>query len=101
MKFKDLYNTNDLTNMTEELVFETIDRLIDEFPEACRDRDCMLDIAAVALNLLPARYRTTPFQTAPAGVFGLVEDIPLEDLTAMAEQAVRKAIEQVMKHPKH
>ena len=70
MKFKDLYNTAELTNMTEELVFDTIDRVIQEFPETCRDRDCMLDIAAIALNLLPARYRTTPFQTAPAGVFG-------------------------------
>ncbi len=101
MKFKDLYNTDDLANMTEELVFDTIDRIIDEYPDACRDHDCMLDVAAIALNQMPARYRTTPFQSAPIGVFGLVEDIPLEELTEMAEAAVRKAIEQVMQRPKH
>ncbi|MBC7324855.1 MAG: late competence development ComFB family protein [Moorella sp. (in: Bacteria)] len=45
-----------LKNYMEDCVWELMDRVLEQDPEACRCESCRYDMAALALNQLPPRY---------------------------------------------
>ncbi len=58
MAIDDFYDFTDLKNDTERLVFEELDRqLADAGPEVPRTQECVLDMAAYALNHARPLYR--------------------------------------------
>ena len=61
MAFRDSYETRNLINVSETLIFDAIDAVIPGHPEMCKCQDCVLDVAAIALNNVPPRYRASKF----------------------------------------
>lgn len=49
----------EIKNCMEDLVFEQLDRVIAKNRKSCSCPQCRADIAALALNFLPARYIVT------------------------------------------
>jgi competence protein ComFB len=58
---EDRYNLEDLNNHAERLVFDEIERLIEEgtISKPFQDEETILDIAAFALNQTKPMYRAT------------------------------------------
>ena len=103
MAFRDCYDVRNLINVSERLVFDAIDAVMPGHPEMCKCEDCMLDVAAIALNSLPPRYRAGKFISLPKNVPGLRNYVPEEEreMVEQARAAVEAAIERVKKHPNH
>ncbi len=58
MALHERYNLEDLTNESERLVFQELERRLDEAGETvCRSQECVLDMAAYALNHVKPMYR--------------------------------------------
>ena len=54
---KDHFETDELENVTKEIVFEVLYHLIHEDNiDAPDDPTCLQDVAAIALNALPPKY---------------------------------------------
>lgn len=54
---KKRFYTEDLENLSEDVVFEAIDRLLaDESQVFCRCPICLQDLAAIVLNRVPQLY---------------------------------------------
>jgi competence protein ComFB len=63
MVFKDQYNFESLVNEAEELVVAEISRQLPEYPDLCTCSECILDVAAYALNRVRPRYRVSLLDT--------------------------------------
>jgi competence protein ComFB len=63
MVFKDQYNFENLVNEAEELVVAEIGRQLPEYPDLCTCSECILDVAAYALNRVRPRYRVSLLDT--------------------------------------
>lgn len=63
MVFEDQYNFESLVNETEELVVAEIGRQLPEYPDLCTCSECILDVAAYALNRVRPRYRVSLLDT--------------------------------------
>ncbi len=61
--FKDQYDFESLVNEAEELVVAEIGRQLPEYPDLCTCSECILDIAAYALNRVRPRYRVSLLDT--------------------------------------
>jgi len=59
MALKDSYDFESLTNEAEELVVSEIEKQIPSHPELCTCSECILDVAAYALNRVHPRYRVS------------------------------------------
>lgn len=81
-----------LLNLNEQLVASRLDEVFEKF-RCCRCDRCRQDVAALALNALPARYVVA----APEDVPSLLEKASSREVSA----ALVKAILQVKKHPRH
>ena len=93
-----------VTNENEIRVFEAMERLVEEDPDLCKCETCLLDVAAIALNKLPPRYRTSSFVSPPGGVLDLLPEEPKTGEDAIrrsVEEAVKEAIGRVKQHPSH
>jgi competence protein ComFB len=97
MEFKDRYDFGILINEAERLVEEELGRRLEELndPSICVCQDCVLDMAAFALNSLKPVYRVSLLGTMYAhamdsGAYG-------EEL----RQAVDLAIQKVHEKPSH
>ena len=97
MAFINDYDFEHLKNEAENLVINDLDRQLESFPEPiCKCNDCVLDMAAIALNMVKPLYRVSLLGT-------------LYTSTAMDEkaygtsvrEAVFRAIEKVRKNPSH
>lgn len=95
MSFKDRYPVDTLINENEEYVFKVIDRLIDEESDFCTCQDCILDIAAIALNNLPPRYRV--FLVRPVHK----DEEVIKARLKKVEEVVRNALNIVKNRPHH
>ena len=57
IRHKDHFETDELENVTEEIVFEVLYHLIhEEDVNTPEDPTCLQDVAAIALNSLPPKY---------------------------------------------
>ena len=81
-----------LVNLVEQLVADRLDSVFEKF-NCCRCDKCRQDVAAMALNALPARYVVAQPEELPA----LLEEAPTKDIAG----ALVKAILYVKNHPKH
>ena len=61
MALRDEYNFDDLENEAENMVVEELERqlALEENARVCRTEECVLDMAAYALNHVPPLYRAT------------------------------------------
>jgi len=97
MAFIDNYNFEYLENVAEELVLKELSRQLETISTgACLCNDCVVDMAAVALNTLKPLYR--------ASLLGSLYTAVAMDEKAYAtsvREAVFNAIEKVRKNPSH
>lgn len=97
MAIKEEYNFEYLVNESERLVLEALEKRLEEDSDnkLCRCQDCILDIAALALNTVKPLYRVSLIGTLYAHAL---------DSTEYAEQihkAVDAAIEKIRANPSH
>ncbi len=91
------FNTDDLTNLSEELVFEQIQKLMDEGNTDVPISDISIqDVAAIALNNIPPKYICSLIDKIDPRK-ELVAD--LKDLRKYARRQVLKAISIVNRNP--
>ena len=97
--YKQLFHTDELENIVEEMVFEEINKIIkEESVIFCTCDTCVQDIAAIALNNLPPYYRTKMlYKKFPAPQEAQQRKI----LKVKVREEVLKAIEKTMEHPNH
>ena len=97
MAFKDSYDFEPLKNEAENLVIIDLGRQLETFPEPiCKCNDCVLDMAAIALNAVKPLYRVS--------LLGTLYTASAMDGKAYAtsvREAVFRAIEKVRKNPSH
>ena len=97
MELRQMYDFSMLVNEAERMVLDELDRqLADaEAQGICTCEDCVLDMAALALNSIKPLYRVSLLGTLYAHA---------AEGTEYAEQvrkAVEKAVEKVRKNPSH
>ena len=97
MAFIDDYDFDLLKNEAENLIIKDLGRQLETFPEPiCKCNECVLDMAAIALNTVKPLYRVS--------LLGGLYTASAMDQKAYAtsvRQAVFKAIEKVRKNPSH
>ncbi len=85
----------ELKNYMEKLVFLKIDQIL-KMQGLCGCERCRLDIAAIALNILPPRYYVTDL----GGVYSKAKSFSTQSETDVVT-AVLQGIEVVTKNPRH
>ncbi|MDR3122474.1 MAG: late competence development ComFB family protein [Treponema sp.] len=97
MAFFDDYNLENLVNEAERLVQEELSRQLESYQgEICLCNDCVVDMAARALNTVKPLYRYSLLGTLWAS--SAMED---EAYAASVKEAVSNAIEKVRVNPSH
>jgi competence protein ComFB len=94
----DGYNFDNLSNITEKLVMNELGRQLDAYTQddICKCNDCVVDMAAIALNSVKPLYRCSLlgelYTSEAANDKSYIESI---------ENAVKRAIEKVRSNPSH
>jgi len=97
MALSDTYNFELLKNESEKLVLDELEiQLAQASEEICRCNDCIVDMAAMALNNVRPLYRFSILGTLYAAQ---AKNEPIYADTV--QQAVAKAIERVSSNPSH
>jgi competence protein ComFB len=95
--YKEMYYHDDLENLAEEIVFEQIHEIIQEGKHTFNQTDVTIqDIAAIALNNMPAKY-VCNFLEKQNPSSNLLDEV--NDLKKYARRQVIKAIERVNQFP--
>jgi competence protein ComFB len=94
MEVKDIMHR--LKNYMELLVEELLPGVIAKEQEICKCEKCILDIKAIALNRLPAKYIVSEL----GEIYRRYDELGRQ-LEIDAIEAITRAIELVKKHPKH
>ncbi len=95
MKISESYNLENMRNRAEEMVFEAIEKALEEDVEMCRCEECVLDLAAYALNHVTPRYYTSllaPLRQDPLAAHKAQVEIEL---------AVAAGKKKLKSHPHH
>jgi competence protein ComFB len=97
MAFIDNYDFVHLKNEAENLVIKDLERQLETFPESlCRCNDCILDMAAMALNSIKPLYRVSLL-----GSLYTAAAMNEKNYASTIRQAVFNAIEKVRRNPSH
>ena len=97
MAFINEYDFEHLKNEAENLVIKDLERQLESFPEPiCRCNDCVLDMAAIALNCIKPLYRVSLLGTLYAATA-----MDQKVYATSIREAVFNAIEKVRKNPSH
>ena len=80
----------------EVIVENVMDSILNEVNPECRCDDCLTDMKAIALNILPSRYVATD----KGEVFTRIDALQLQHEVDVV-RAVTWAAEIVSKHPRH
>jgi competence protein ComFB len=97
MAFMDQYDMELLTNSAEEIVKDELGRQLESYPkEICKCNDCVLDMAALALNEVKPLYRVSLM-----GTFYAEAAKNDETYRAGVRDAVSRAIKKVSDNPGH
>ncbi|MDR2588890.1 MAG: late competence development ComFB family protein [Spirochaetales bacterium] len=99
MALKDEYNFENLVNEAENLVIEEMDVQLALAKNAgvCRCQDCILDMAAFALNSLSPLYRVSLMGRLYAE--GAKRTPFVQDVSRAVEAAIQKVITNPSHHP--
>ncbi|MAG13098.1 MAG: competence protein ComFB [Spirochaetales bacterium] len=95
MGLRDDYNFEYLVNEAERLVLDQLEAQLSEQGEACKCQDCILDMAAFALNNIRPLYRVSLMGTLYAKA---LEGSEYEEEVG---NAVGQAIRRIMANPSH
>lgn len=97
MGIRDEYNFEYLVNESERLVLEELERQLGEADNdaVCRCEDCVLDMAALALNSVRPLYRVSLLGTLYASA---LEGSPEAE---EAKAAVARSIKKIADNPSH
>jgi competence protein ComFB len=97
MSFKDNYDFELLVNEAENIVFEELGNQLEEDKEGniCKCQDCVLDMAALALNNVKPAYRSS--------FTGVIYALSLKDgeYKDIVTKSVKNAIDKIKKNPSH
>jgi competence protein ComFB len=95
MKLGERYNLDNMKNRAEEMVFEAIEKQIEKGSDMCTCEECVLDLAAWALNHVKPGYYTSllaPLTPRPEAVRKLQVEIEL---------AIDSGLKKLKSHPHH
>ncbi|MBN1797302.1 MAG: late competence development ComFB family protein [Spirochaetales bacterium] len=94
MALKNSYDFEYLVNEAERLVFEELEKQLNEDSEICKCQECVLDMAAFALNHTTPNYR--------ASLLGkLYANTGSPKYNNEIKKAVKEAITKIKKNPSH
>ena len=97
MALLDNYEFEHLKNEAENMVIKDLGRQLETFPEPiCRCNECVLDMAAIALNSIKPLYRVSLLGTLYAA-----SAMNEKAYATSVREAVFRAIEKVSKNPSH
>jgi len=91
------YDFSNIENMWLRLVLDVIHTMI-ENREACDCEDCVLDLTALALNILPPKYWVSGKYNEFSPPDRFLQD---PKNRKRAQEAVEKALGQIKKNPHH
>ena len=98
MAFKDVYNFELLKNQAEQLVIQELEVQIEAAgPDVCRCDECIVDMAAIALNTVKPLYRFSLLGTQYAAAQAMEDPAYMKSI----ERAVASGIEKVSSNPAH
>lgn len=96
MSIRDEYDFEYLVNEAERLVLDQLERQLAERPAGiCRCQDCVLDMAAFALNNVRPLYRVSLLGTLYAHA------LKGSEYELEISSAVRTAIDKISENPSH
>jgi len=97
MRIKEQYNFENLVNEAERIVFEQLEEQLfsPEYENICKCQDCVLDMAAFALNSLTPWYRVSLMGTLYAHAIEETEYVN------EVQKAVKNAIQKISENPAH
>jgi competence protein ComFB len=95
MTIRESYDFDSLSNEAEELVVSEIERQIPAHPELCKCSECILDVAAYALNRVRPRYRVSLLDSL------YVNTEERNEYLKEIQRAVRDGILKVSTNPPH
>ena len=97
MSLKDAYDFEFLVNEAERLVLDELERQLEKDTEGkiCKCQDCVLDMAAYALNNVQPAYRSSLIGRLYSDSMGG------SDYEEEIRKSVRTAIEKVSENPMH
>jgi len=95
MSLKDQYDFENLVNEAERLVFSELDNQLKEYNNICKCQDCVMDMAAYALNHIKPYYRVSLMGTIYA------HSIDSTEYAQQVKKAVKEAIKKVSSNPSH
>ena len=98
MAFIDQYDFELLKNEAEKLVIDELGTQLESFKDdpVCTCNDCVLDMAAMALNMVKPIYRVSLL-----GSLYAARAMDEKDYAKHIRESVFKAIERVRKNPSH
>jgi competence protein ComFB len=97
MAFIDAYDFELLVNEAEKLVLNELGRQLEAYPgEICTCNECVVDMAAMALNSVKPLYRFSLL-----GSLYVAQAVNEESYAAGLREAVSSAIEKVRENPSH
>jgi len=97
MSFIEEYNFDLLKNEAEVLVIREIEQQLKTMPqEVCRCNECVVDMAAIALNAVKPLYRFSLLGTLYAS-----QAMTEQSYADSVREAVMNAIKKVRKNPAH
>ncbi|BDU49614.1 late competence development ComFB family protein [Haliovirga abyssi] len=97
--YKEMFHTEDLENVIEELVFKELHKIISEKSvEFCTCKICLQDIAAIVLNRIPPRYKNSIIDKMYPNKR---EEEKLEKLENLIDEQLLVAIEKIKENPHH
>ena len=88
MSFREIYHLDDLRNIAEDLVIDQLEKQLAENTQAIEiDEDVILDMAALALNMIKPMYRVNLMGRVYAPAF---EAMYHEEIAKAVAQAIEK-----------
>ncbi|MDR2718050.1 MAG: late competence development ComFB family protein [Treponema sp.] len=97
MALMDGYNFEHLKNEAEQLVLHELEKQLEtQDPELCRCNECIVDMAAIALNAVKPLYRFSLLGTQYAA-----QAMNEQTYAESVQQAVAQAIAKVKANPAH
>ena len=97
MAFTEIYDFELLKNEAEHLVLLELEKQLDAYEaEVCRCNECIVDMAAIALNAVKPLYRFSLLGTQYAA-----QAMNEKSYAESVEQAVTQAINRVKANPAH
>jgi competence protein ComFB len=95
MSIKERYDFDSLKNEAEDLIVAEIERQIPANPRLCTCSECILDVAAYALNRVRPRYRVSLLDSV------YIDSEQQGTILEEIRQAVREGILKVAANPPH